>query len=134
MAENIYTSISALLNYAEEHGLIEKCDRRYSANALIDILGLDEFCDVPDAPKANLCEILGELCDYAFEKGLIESNSVVYRDLFDTKLMGVLTPRPSEFINKFERILPSLLPTIFTTFPFPRTTFVAIELKRTSNG
>lgn len=104
MAENIYTSISALLNYAEAHGLIEKCDRRYSANALIDILGLDEFCDVPDAPKADLCEILGKLCDYAFEKGLIESNSVVYRDLFDTKLMGVLTPRPSEFINKFESI------------------------------
>ena len=104
MSEHVYKSISALLNYAEEHNLIEKVDRRFCANALMDILALDDFCDdtTVDVPELNV--ILGELCDYAFEKGLIESNSVVYRDLFDTKLMGVLTPRPSEFISKFNAL------------------------------
>lgn len=104
MAEKIHTSISALLNYAEEHNLIEKSDRRFCANSLMDILALDDFCDDTTAQTAELCVILGELCDFAFEKGLIESNSVVYRDLFDTKIMGVLTPRPSEFINKFNTL------------------------------
>ncbi len=101
MTKNINTTISALLNYAENHNLIEKTDRRFCANSLMDVLALDDFCDDAAAEVPELCEILGTLCDYAYEKGLIESNSVVYRDLFDTKLMGVLTPRPSEFINKF---------------------------------
>ncbi len=104
MSEKIYKSISALLNYAEKHGLTERCDRRYCANALIDILGLNDFCDDLSAPDAELTDILNDLCDFAYEKGLIEQNSVVYRDLFDTRIMGVLTPRPSEFIAHFNSL------------------------------
>ena len=45
---------------------------------------------------ASLPDVLSELTDFAYDKGLIPENTVSYRDLFDTKLMGCLTPRPSE--------------------------------------
>ena len=104
MSEKIYKTISALLDYAELHKLIERCDRRYCANAIISILGLDDFVDEYVESTDPLHELLDKLCDYAYEKGLIESKSVVYRDLFDTKIMGALTPRPSEFIRKFNSL------------------------------
>ncbi|MBO7310147.1 MAG: galactose-1-phosphate uridylyltransferase, partial [Clostridia bacterium] len=66
------------------------------------ILGVAEFSEPDtDVAESSIEEILGALCDYAYENGLIENNSVVYRDLFDTKIMGAITPRPSEVIKKF---------------------------------
>ena len=52
----------------------------------------------------DLEEILGSMCSYAYEKGIIEGDSVAYRDLFDTKIMGMLMPRPSEVIRKFREL------------------------------
>ncbi len=103
---NIYESLHRLVNYAVRTGLVEECDRAYSLNRLIELLGLDEIedCGVRLSLKTEedeLEEILGAICDYAAEKGIIESNTVVYRDLFDTKVMGLLTPRPSEVQSKF---------------------------------
>ena len=103
---NIYESLHRLVNYAIRTGLIEECDRAYSLNRIAEILGLDEVedCGVRLSIKAEedeLEEVLCAICDYAAEKGLIESNTVVYRDLFDTKIMGALTPRPSEVQSKF---------------------------------
>ncbi len=103
--ENISMRIAQLIKYALSVGLIEKEDVRYAANSLIGALGVGEYLapedEVADAP---LEEILSDLCDAAYENGLIESNSVVYRDLFDTKLMGLLTPRPSEVIKSFNSL------------------------------
>ena len=48
--------------------------------------------------------VLGEMMDYAYEKGIMTENSIVYRDLFDTKVMGLLVPRPSEVIRKFQEL------------------------------
>ena len=101
-----YESLYRLVNYAIRTGLIEECDRAYSLNRIAEILGLDEVedCGVRLSIKAEedeLEEVLCAICDYAAEKGLIESNTVVYRDLFDTKIMGALTPRPSEVQSKF---------------------------------
>ena len=53
------------------------------------------------ALAAELEEILNRMCDYAYEKGFIAENGVVYRDLFDTKIMSMLLPRPSEVIRTF---------------------------------
>jgi galactose-1-phosphate uridylyltransferase family 2 len=53
---------------------------------------------------ASLPDVLSELTDFAYDKGLIPENTVTYRDLFDTKLMGCLTPRPSEVIRQFESL------------------------------
>ena len=101
-----YTKVSfrikQLIEYALSKELITPYDINYSVNSLLGILGIPEYIEPEEAvAQAPLEEILGALCDYAAENSLIENNSVVYRDLFDTKLMGVLTPKPSEVIGKF---------------------------------
>ena len=71
---------------------------------IIDTLGLDEYVDSgKEFSDIDLEETLSELLDYAAQKGIIE-NSPVYRDLFDTKLMGLLTERPSSVIKKFNAL------------------------------
>ena len=97
----IFESIKKLVTYGLESGLIEESDRVYTTNRLLEALDLEEY-DEPAEEFSNvdLESTLKELLDYAVEKGLTE-DSVVYRDLFDTKLMGLLTPRPSEVDTKF---------------------------------
>ncbi len=95
------TSIKQLVEYAAKNNLIDKLDKIWATNRLMEILKLDEISD-GEAPECDdLEQILANLCDYAAENGLIESNSVVYRDLFDTKLMGAIMPPPSVIISKF---------------------------------
>lgn len=93
-------AVLALVNYAEKAGLIEKEDKIYSVNRIIEALALDGIEECSAFENAELEEILKAILDYACENGLCE-DSVVYRDLFDTKIMGLLTPRPSEVIKKF---------------------------------
>ena len=102
--EKIEIYIKQLVNYGADTGLIEDCDKAYATNRLLEILCLDGICDEEVLEKAQLEEILDGICDYAFEKGLFESNSVVYRDLFDTKIMGALIPMPSAVISKFNSL------------------------------
>ncbi len=103
--KELSTHIARLINYALESGLIEESDKTLCINSLLGALGAAEYI-TPDEPvgTAPLEDILSALCDYAAEVGLIESNTVVYRDLFDTKLMGILTPRPSEIIKNFSAL------------------------------
>lgn len=96
---NISERIKQLTDYAVKSGLIEEADRTYITNSLMIVLDIDEYED-NNAESAELEEILCALCDYAVEKGIINDDNVS-RDLFDTKLMGVLTPRPSAVISKF---------------------------------
>lgn len=97
---NINEAVSALVNYAENEGLIESADRIYSQNRIIEELKLDGLEESAADGDYQLQDILKVILDYACENGLCE-NSVVYRDLFDTKIMGLLTPRPSQVISKF---------------------------------
>ena len=96
--------ITQLIGYAVKKGLVNEADVTFVTNRLLEILALDEYeaLEVPEC--AELEEILSDICDYAFEKGLFPSNSVVYRDLFDTKIMGALTPMPSTVIEKFNKL------------------------------
>ncbi len=64
----------------------------------------------------NLEEILKEMLDYAAEKGMLAADSVVYRDLFDTKIMGLLMPRPSEVIKKFYDLYKEVSPEAATDY------------------
>ncbi len=96
----VFEAITALVNYGEKNGLFEKSDRVFIINALIAALGLDSFEEIESKKEYTLPEILGMLLDYAVENGLCE-DSVTYRDLFDTKLMGLLLPRPSEVTERF---------------------------------
>lgn len=98
----IQQNIRKLVQYGLLTGLIEKEDEIYTTNRLLELFGLDELEDGGNVSMSvkELEPVLKEMLDYACEKGLIE-DSIVYRDLFDTKIMGLLTPRPSEVIRTF---------------------------------
>ncbi len=96
-------SIRKLVCYGLEKELFTKRDEVYVTNRLLEILGLDEYDCSEDFSDVCLEKTLAELLDYAVSKGLTE-DSVVYRDLFDTKLMGALMPRPSEVTDKFNEL------------------------------
>ena len=99
----IDSSIEKLVNYAIAKGLIEECDRVWAENSLLAALGLDGFERPADAPAGELETILGELIAYAVKQGLID-DSITEKDLFDARLMGLLTPRPSEVIGRFRSL------------------------------
>ncbi len=96
--------IKDLLNYGIKNGLVEKEDEIYVENMILDILNLDEISDECKGEE-DLEKILKNLLNFAAGSGLIE-DTVTDRDLFDTKLMGALTPAPSivrkEFFNLYE--------------------------------
>lgn len=93
--------IGELIRYSLEKNIIEKEDEAYATCSLMAVFGVDSYESAELAEKRELSEILSDALDYAFERGLMESDGVVSRDLFDTKIMGALTPRPSEVIRKF---------------------------------
>lgn len=96
---NINTAVKSLVKYAIDNEMIEKWDEIWAINTVCQALNMDSFEDC-EAENAELEDILASILDYAVENGLCE-DSVVYRDLFDTKIMGLLTPKPSEVISKF---------------------------------
>ena len=100
--QQIIKRIHQLTEYALKNGLISEVDRIYMHNMLISALGLDVYEDVTVTEEADIEEILADIDDFAFENGLIPDNGVTRRDLFDAKIMGLLTPRPSEVIAKFK--------------------------------
>lgn len=96
--------INRLINFATQQGLICDEDKIYSTNMLIGLLGINEF-EINDISEtlATPTPILSNILDYAVEKNMIE-NTVTERDLFDTKVMNCVMPRPSEVINKFKEL------------------------------
>ena len=99
---NINTEINRLLNFAKQRGLISEDDYYYSANLLIDVLQVSEF--VPEEIEETLetaAPILSSMLDYAAAEGLIE-DTANERDLFDTRIMNCVMPRPSEVVRKFQ--------------------------------
>lgn len=93
--------IAALVQYGIDRELITEDERVYSTNLLLDIFGEEEY-EEPEslAEGMELEQILKNLLDIAVEKGLTQ-DSVVYRDLFDTRIMNAITPRPAEVIRRF---------------------------------
>ncbi len=96
-------SIKKLVCYGMEKGLFTERDRIYVTNRILEILNLDEYDCEEEFTDVNLEETLKELLDFAVEKGIIE-DSIVHRDLFDTKLMGAMMPRPSEVTDRFNEL------------------------------
>ena len=97
----IYEAVHKLVTYGLRTGLIAECDKIYATNQILEVMGLDEYEEPEREPELRLIwkHVLKELLDYAHETGVLEEDSVVYRDLFDTKLMNCLMPRPSEVIG-----------------------------------
>lgn len=99
----IETYMDALTAYAIDRGLAQPEDRQVLTNKLLEILRLDAYAPSEEPLPRDLEAILAGLLDYAVLSGLCEDNTVA-RDLFDTKLMGALTPMPREIIAKFESL------------------------------
>ena len=91
--------LTALVEYGLKTGLIQDCDRTYIVNQLLMTMGLDSF-EEEAAPQMELEDILAGLLSDAVSRGVIEDN-ITAKDLFDTRLMGVLTPLPREVRAKF---------------------------------
>lgn len=94
--------VSSLLDYALNNGLVLKEDETVIQNRLLDAFNADEFTrlDTTDAEPIN--KILEKAVTYACEKGIIAKDSITEADLFDTKLMGILTPLPSVVNAQFK--------------------------------
>ena len=92
--------LNSLVEYALKKELITADDRTFALNRLLEILRLDSYEEPQDAPLVDLEAILKGLLDDAVSRGLIE-DTVTDRDLFDTKLMGALTPYPHEVRRTF---------------------------------
>lgn len=98
---DINHGINRLLNFALQQGLIAAEDEYYAANLLLDCLGVEEFVMetvVETLPTAD--PILEQMLDYAVDKGIIEDTGNE-RELFDTRLMNCVMPRPSEVVRRF---------------------------------
>ena len=94
-------NIKKLVQYGIETGLTPACEKNYTTNLLLDVFKEDEYTEPEEEySNINLEEVLKELLDEAVERGLIQ-DSVVYRDLFDTRLMNCLMPRPAQVQNTF---------------------------------
>ena len=100
----IQKRISDLIGYGLKTGLIEEADKVYTVNGLLELFGLDEWEETKSDRDATLTDILEDMLDYAAAHGLLAEDTVTYRDLFDTKIMGLLMPRPSEVRNKFRKL------------------------------
>lgn len=127
----IQNNIVKLVQYGLATGLIQKEDAIYTANRVIELLKIDvleeeaeaailAFANCADGKMSGSCQaapdkekqeivgeleqILGSICDYAYEAGILEENSVGYRDLFDTKVMSLLVDRPSNIIKRFNEL------------------------------
>ncbi len=94
-------AIGDLIEYSKANSLISEEDAAYSVSRIMEILALDSVELSRSEEPRELSEILSDICDFAFDRGLIENDSVVYRDLFDTKIMGAVTPPPSAVISEF---------------------------------
>ena len=94
-------SITKLVQYGMETGLVPECEKNYTINLLLDVFHEDEYVEPEESfSDVDLEETLNELLDEAVKRGLIE-DSVVYRDLFDTRLMNCLMPRPAQIQKEF---------------------------------
>lgn len=87
--------INELMGYGIESHLVDPADKVYVTNSLLELFGLMEFTEETVETKRALCEILEDMMAYAFENGIMVEDTITAKDLFDTKIMGLLTPAPS---------------------------------------
>ena len=96
----IETYIDSLVSYAMNTGLADPVDHPILVNRLLELLRKDDYIPSEEPQSEDLEEILAGILDYACQKGICEDN-ITARDLFDTKIMGALTPMPREVIATF---------------------------------
>ncbi len=103
----IYTNIEELLSYALSNKLIDKEDEICARNGLLELLGLPDNNNTPryggPVPQ-NPSEILADISFYAAENGLLKADTATYREIFETRVMALLTDKPSVISKRFAEI------------------------------
>ena len=124
----IQERILELVKYGLTTGLVDPADEVYTVNRLLEVLGVDEIEDetfekveaqpawTQEEAEGKLEGILAEMMDYAYENGLMAENSIVYKDLFDTKIMGCLVPEPSSVRKTFRDLYEHTSPLAATDY------------------
>ena len=97
----IETYIDSLISYAMNCGLAEPCDHQVLLNRVLDILRKDDYEPSDEPQTEDLEEILAGILDWAVAQGICD-DGITARDIFDTRIMGALTPMPREVIRTFE--------------------------------
>ncbi|MBS4208268.1 UDP-glucose--hexose-1-phosphate uridylyltransferase [Bacillus sp. FJAT-50079] len=102
-ALTIYRALEELIQYGLKKNLIKTWDVDYVRNDLLSILQLDEWktVDIGESNDESPIRFLETIVDWAVENGRLNMNTVTYRDLLDTKIMGVFVARPSVIIETF---------------------------------
>lgn len=122
--EKIQSCIRKLVSYGVQTGLVPEEDVIFTTNRLLEMFHLNEMEDYDTSVTVSVEEletVLDSMCDYAYEIGVHElgigtNKSVLYRDLFDTKIMSMLLPRPSEVITKFRKLYDQVSPEAATDY------------------
>ena len=124
----IQERILELTEYGLVTGLIEPEDKVYTINRLMELLEVEDIEDAvfeayekrspmtQESGEAALEEILEDMMAYAYDKGIMKENSIVYKDLFDTKIMGCLVTRPSDIRKKFKDLYENQSPLAATDY------------------
>ena len=99
----IETYIDSLVSYAMNAGLAEPVDHQVLTNRLLDLLQLDDYTPSDELLSEDLEEILAGILNFAVEKGLCD-DGITARDIFDTRIMGAITPMPREVIGIFDHL------------------------------
>lgn len=100
----IHKYIKQLVTYGLKTGLIEKEDCIYTINRLLELFEIEEYEETEESDEnIELEPLLSAMLDYAYKQGILKEDGIVYRDLFDTKIMSQLVPRPSEVIQRFKQ-------------------------------
>ena len=105
----LYENIDRLVQYGLTTGLTSEEEEIYTRNQLLEVFGEEDYQENDKTGKEvrteELEDILKNLLDYAAEAGILKENSTVYRDLFDTRLMNCLLPRPQIITISLPRTL-----------------------------
>ena len=95
--------ISELVSYGMLNGLITEDDKVYVINRLLELFDKKDFV-WSDEQVRPIHLILEDMMNYAIEQGIMEDDTITTKDLFDTKIMGLITPMPSQVREKFQRL------------------------------
>ena len=104
---NIEALITELIDYSIANELIEDADRIYCTNRLLELFGLTDFSGETNSTSKTIrpvSEILGDMVSYAEAEGILTDATTTTRDLFDTKIMGLVTPPPSVVRKHFDEL------------------------------
>lgn len=100
----INTQINELVAYGLKCGLVSKDDQIFVTNQLLDLFRLSEFHEEEILKSRSLAEILEDMVSYAHQQGILEEDTIAWKDLFDTRIMGLLTPLPSVVRFRFQSL------------------------------